>query len=70
MKDTCSATTNTDWCLVDDSVHQVWYNTKNGQTTLRKPSSVTNGVAIKKNDTEKTIQYGRILNFRTVRANT
>jgi len=41
MKDTCSATTNTDWCLIDDSVHQVWYNTKNGQTTQRKPSSVT-----------------------------
>jgi len=41
IKDTCSATTDTDWCLIDDSVHQVWYNTKDGQTTLRKPSSVT-----------------------------
>jgi len=41
IKDTCSATTDTDWCLIDDSVHQVWYNTKDGQTTLQKPSSVT-----------------------------
>jgi hypothetical protein len=40
IKDTCSATTDTDWCLIDDSVHQVWYNTKDGQATLQKPSSV------------------------------
>lgn len=41
MKDTCSASTNTDWCLIDDSVHRVWYNTKNGQVTSRKPASIT-----------------------------
>lgn len=41
MKDTCSASTDTDWCLIDDSVHQVWYNTKNGQVVTKKPSSVT-----------------------------
>lgn len=48
MKDTCSATTDTDWCLIDDSVHQVWYNTKNGQATLQKPSSVTSISSLRK----------------------
>lgn len=48
MKDTCSATTNTEWCLIDDSVHQVWYNTKNGQSTLQKPFSVTLVTPLKK----------------------
>ena len=37
MKDTCSASTNTDWCLIDDSVHKVWYNIKDGQVSTRKP---------------------------------
>ena len=48
MKDTCSASTNTDWCLIDDSVHRVWYNTKNGQVSLQKPSSVTTISPLKK----------------------
>jgi hypothetical protein len=48
MKDTCSATTNTDWCLIDDSVHSVWYNTKNGQVVTRKPQSVTTISPMKK----------------------
>ena len=48
MKDTCSASTDTDWCLIDDSVHQVWYNTKNGQSVTQKPSSVTMVTPLKK----------------------
>jgi hypothetical protein len=40
MNDTCSARTNTPWCLIDDSVHQVWYHTVDGRVQERKPGEI------------------------------
>jgi len=40
MNGTCSARTDTAWCLVDDSVHQFWYNTIDGRVQMQKPNDV------------------------------
>ena len=40
MNGTCSARTDTAWCLVDDSVHQFWYNTIDGRVQIQKPNSI------------------------------
>ena len=36
MNDTCSARTDTPWCLIDDSVHVLWYHTSDGRMRLVK----------------------------------
>ncbi len=40
MNDTCSARTDTPWCLIDDSVHQVWYHTVDGRVQEQKPGEI------------------------------
>ena len=40
MNATCSARTDTAWCLLDDSVHQLWYHTKTGMLSKTKPSTI------------------------------
>ena len=40
LKDTCSALTDTPWCLIDDSVHQLWYHTLDGRVRASKPRTV------------------------------
>ena len=48
MKTTCSAMTDTSWCLLDDSIEQtelgtitkIWYNTETGEVSRDKPSAV------------------------------
>ena len=40
LNDTCSARTNTPWCLIDDSVHQVWFHTGNGRVAKSKPPEI------------------------------
>ena len=40
MNATCSALTDTAWCLLDDSVHQLWYNTKTGTLSKTKPRTI------------------------------
>lgn len=40
MNDTCSARTDTPWCLIDDSVHQLWYHTVDGRVQTSKPGEV------------------------------
>lgn len=42
LNDTCSAATDTPWCLIDDSVHQLWYHTLDGRVESSKPSAITN----------------------------
>ena len=40
LKDTCSALTDTPWCLIDDSVHHLWYHTLDGRVQASKPRTV------------------------------
>jgi len=40
MNGTCCAHTDTGWCLVDDSVHQFWYNTIDGRVQIEKPPDI------------------------------
>ncbi len=40
MNATCSARTDTPWCLLDDSVHQLWYNTIDGRAQASKPGEI------------------------------
>ena len=47
LNDTCSARTNTPWCLIDDSVHSVWFHTINGKFSLSKPAEITQVTTIK-----------------------
>jgi len=47
MNSTCSAHTDTDWCLIDDSVHQFWYNTIDSRIQLEKPLEIRYVSAIK-----------------------
>ncbi|GMI27927.1 hypothetical protein TrCOL_g6626 [Triparma columacea] len=41
MSAMCSASTDTSWCLVDDTQSRFWYNTQTGEMNLSRPSSVT-----------------------------
>jgi len=36
MQDTCSAHTDTPWCLIDDGVQQLWYHTVDGRVQAGK----------------------------------
>ena len=40
LNDTCSARTNTPWCLIDDSIHQVWFHTGDGRVAKSKPLEI------------------------------
>ena len=40
MNATCSARTDTAWCLLKDSVHKLWFNTKNGTLSKTKPPTI------------------------------
>ena len=40
MKDTCTARTDTMWCLVSDSVQMLWYHTVDGRIQVAKPSNI------------------------------
>ena len=40
MATMCSAETETAWCLVDDSYHPFWYNTKTGAMSIKEPRGV------------------------------
>jgi hypothetical protein len=46
MNGTCCARTDTAWCLVDDSVHQFWYNTIDGRIHIKKPRDIRNVSAV------------------------
>jgi len=46
MNSTCCAHTDTDWCLIDDSVHQFWYNTVDTRIQLEKPLEIRHVSAI------------------------
>jgi hypothetical protein len=72
MKDTCSATTDTDWCLIDDSVHQLWYNTHDGRVAVEKPPSITAISPLQKMNPKDDMicQFGPISNCRTEHAST
>jgi len=40
MNDTCSARTDTPWCLIDDSVHALWYHTLDGRVQKLQPGEI------------------------------
>mmetsp|Transcript_81006 Transcript_81006/g.131255 ORF Transcript_81006/g.131255 Transcript_81006/m.131255 type:complete len:409 (-) Transcript_81006:1172-2398(-) len=40
MNDTCSARSDTSWCLIDDSIQKFWYNTLDGRIQVTKPFEV------------------------------
>ena len=40
MNATCSARTDTKWCLLDDTVQQLWWHTETGEVSKSKPGSV------------------------------
>ena len=40
METTCSALTNTSWCLLDDSIASLWYNMETREVRKDKPSGV------------------------------
>ncbi|GMI52978.1 hypothetical protein ScalyP_jg1538 [Parmales sp. scaly parma] len=40
MNGTCTARTDTPWCLIDDSVQQVWYHTEDGRVEKKRPSDI------------------------------
>jgi hypothetical protein len=40
MNATCSARTDTAWCVLDDSVDHIWYNTQTGTLAKLKPPTV------------------------------
>ena len=40
MNSTCSARTDSNWCLIDDSVHQFWYNTVDARIQVQKPPGI------------------------------
>ena len=40
MNGTCTARTDTPWCLIDDSVQQKWYHTEDGRVEKKRPSDI------------------------------
>ena len=40
MNSTCCARTDTNWCMIDDSVHRFWYNTVSTHIQVEKPSEI------------------------------
>lgn len=46
MNATCSASTDQpEWCLLDDTVHQLWWNRVTGESRKTRPSSVRRALA-------------------------
>lgn len=37
MNATCASRTNTSWCVLDDAVRRIWWNTENGDISVSQP---------------------------------
>jgi hypothetical protein len=56
MNATCSARTDTMWCLLDDSTHEMWYNTETGEFLGERPPTINHvGPVSKVQPTDSTI---------------
>ena len=38
---TCTSSTDTPWCLIDDSVDQLWYHTEDGRSEAKRPPEIS-----------------------------
>jgi len=41
MNGTCTARTDSPWCLIDDSIQQLWYHTEAGSVQRRRPLGIS-----------------------------